>query len=74
MIFKKTSGFKPVKRIDRSSNPTASVSSSVTKPTPCCTYSPDEVLRTKWGTYEMPDPYVINIAKGPRTDLKKINI
>lgn len=73
MIFKKTSGFKPVKRIDRSSNPTASVSSSVTKPTPCCTYSPDEVLRTKWGTYEMPDPYVINIAKGPRTDLKKIS-
>lgn len=34
----------------------------------------DEILRTKWGTYEMPDPYVINIAKGPRTDLKKINI
>ena len=37
-------------------------------------YSPEEVLHTKWGTYEMPDPYTISFVKGPRTDLKKIDI
>lgn len=31
-----------------------------------------ERLLTKWGTYEMPDPYSICLKKGPRTDLKKI--
>lgn len=31
-----------------------------------------ELLHTKWGTYEMPDPYRIQLKKGPRADLKKI--
>lgn len=31
-----------------------------------------ECLHTKWGTYEMPDPYTILLKKGPRKDLKKI--
>lgn len=38
------------------------------------TYSPEEILHTKWGTYEMPNPYVVNTIKGPRTDLKQIDI
>ena len=33
-----------------------------------------ERLLTKWGAYEMPDPYRIQLKKGPRTDLKKIEI
>lgn len=37
------------------------------------TYSPEEILHTKWGTYEMPDPYVVDISRGPRNNLKKIN-
>lgn len=37
-------------------------------------YSPDEILHTKWGNYEMPNPYVVNFIKGPRTDLRKIDI
>lgn len=31
-----------------------------------------EYLRTKWGIYEMPEPYTIHLQKGPRKDLKKI--
>lgn len=31
-----------------------------------------ERLFTKWGTYEMPDPYRIQLKKGPRTDLKRV--
>lgn len=34
--------------------------------------SGSEVLLTKWGAYEMPDPYTLQLKKGPRTDLKKI--
>ena len=30
-----------------------------------------ELLHTKWGTYKMPDPYRIQLKKGPRTDIKK---
>ena len=33
---------------------------------------PKEILRTRWGDYEMPDPYTLDIRKGPRYDLKKI--
>lgn len=31
-----------------------------------------EVLCTKWGNYEMPSPYSVNLLRGPRNDLKKI--
>ncbi len=31
-----------------------------------------ELLHTRWGIYEMPDPYTIELKKGPRQDLKKI--
>lgn len=31
-----------------------------------------EHLHTKWGIYEMPDPYHIQLEHGPRKDLKKI--
>lgn len=34
--------------------------------------TPKEILYTKWGKYEMPDPYILNISKGPRTDLREI--
>ena len=34
--------------------------------------SKKEILRTCWGDYEMPDPYTLDIRKGPRYDLKKI--
>lgn len=34
--------------------------------------SKKEILRTCWGDYEMPDPYILDIRKGPRYDLKKI--
>ena len=30
------------------------------------------ILRTRWGNYEMPDPYVINLVKGARNDLREI--
>lgn len=33
---------------------------------------PKKVLRTRWGNYEMPDPYSIKLTYGARTDLKKI--
>lgn len=31
-----------------------------------------EVLKTRWGNYEMPDHYQVCFTRGPRTDLKKI--
>lgn len=31
-----------------------------------------EILCTKWGNYEMPSPYSVNLLRGPRNDLKKI--
>lgn len=31
-----------------------------------------EILCTKWGNYEMPSPYSVNLLRGPRSDLKKI--
>lgn len=31
-----------------------------------------EYLHTKWGIYEMPEPYIIKITHGPRTDIKSI--
>lgn len=36
-------------------------------------YSSDEILHTKWGDYIKPVPYTINVTRGPRNDLKKIN-
>lgn len=36
--------------------------------------SPKDLLYTKWGTYEMPEPYHVCFTKGPRTDLKKVNV
>lgn len=32
-----------------------------------------EYLHTKWGTYEMPDPYNVQLARGPRKELKRIS-
>lgn len=34
---------------------------------------PKEILKTRWGNYEMPEPYHICLTRGLRTDLKKIN-
>lgn len=34
--------------------------------------APKELLRTRWGTYEMPSPYHVNFTRGPRQDLKRI--
>lgn len=31
-----------------------------------------EYLYTRWGTYEMPEPYIVTLKRGPRDDLKKI--
>ncbi len=31
-----------------------------------------ECLHTKWGTYEMPEPYSIKLTYGPRTDMQPI--
>lgn len=31
-----------------------------------------EYLHTKWGTYEMPEPYSIKLTYGPRTDVQPI--
>ena len=31
-----------------------------------------EVLYTRWGNYEMPEPYKILLEKGPRKNLKKL--
>lgn len=32
-----------------------------------------ELLRTKWGVYEMPEPYKMSLLRGPRTDLKRLD-
>lgn len=32
----------------------------------------NDLLHTKWGTYEMPDNYTIQLAYGPRKDLKTL--
>ena len=32
-----------------------------------------KVLHTRWGNYEMPDPYTIDLRKGPRHDPRKID-
>lgn len=29
-------------------------------------------LHTKWGVYEMPDPYAVNLHRGPRDDLRNL--
>ncbi len=34
--------------------------------------SPADLLYTKWGTYEMPDPYTVQLKRGPRKDLREI--
>lgn len=31
-----------------------------------------EYLHTKWGIYEMPNPYIAVLQRGPRNDLKKV--
>lgn len=36
--------------------------------------STSELLYTKWGVYEMPDPYYIDFTKGPRKNLKAVQI
>lgn len=33
-----------------------------------------EYLHTKWGTYEMPDPYSVQLKRGPRKELKEIKV
>lgn len=33
-----------------------------------------EYLYTKWGTYEMPEPYTIKFSYGPRKDAKEIHL
>ena len=33
-----------------------------------------EYLHTKWGIYEMPDPYSIKLTYGPRTDVPPITL
>lgn len=33
---------------------------------------PRELLRTKWGTYIMPEPYTICLKKGPRKELQQV--
>ncbi len=33
-----------------------------------------EYLYTKWGVYEMPDPYTLMLKKGPRSDLKAVKM
>ncbi|MCI8967503.1 MAG: hypothetical protein HFH75_07965 [Lachnospiraceae bacterium] len=32
-----------------------------------------DYLYTKWGVYEMPEPYKINLQRGPRHDLKTVS-
>lgn len=36
--------------------------------------APKELLHTRWGTYEMPSPYSIDLTRGPRKDLKIVQI
>ena len=33
-----------------------------------------QLLYTKWGVYEMPEPYHINFKKGHQTNLKEVNV
>lgn len=33
-----------------------------------------EILYTRWGTYEMPEPYTLCLAKGPRLDLQEVTL
>lgn len=33
-----------------------------------------EILHTKWGVYEMPGSYTVQIKYGPRTDLKEVKL
>jgi len=33
-----------------------------------------ECLHTRWGVYEMPDPYKISLLRGPRNDLKNYKL
>ena len=35
-------------------------------------YDPKNYLHTRWGIYEMPDPYTIKMEYGPREDSKKV--
>lgn len=42
------------------------------QPRPATTETVLELLYTKWGIYEMPDPYHIQLEHGPRKGLKKI--
>lgn len=36
-------------------------------------YDPQNYLHTRWGIYEMPDPYTIKMEYGPREDSKKVS-
>lgn len=36
--------------------------------------APKEYLRTKWGTYEMPEPYAPKLTYGPRTDVERVDL
>ena len=44
--------------------------SSIPKEHEVCLDPSKEYLKTKWGIYEMPNPYHIKLSKGPRDDLK----
>lgn len=35
---------------------------------------PKELLHTRWGTYEMPSPYSVDLTRGPRENLKNVQI
>lgn len=57
-----------------SPTPVRASSAPSTSPTKEVVLNPSkEYLRTKWGIYEMPEPYKLSIIKGPRTDLKKLD-
>lgn len=36
--------------------------------------APRELLYTRWGTYEMPSPYSIDLTRGPRKNLKNVQL
>lgn len=55
-------------------NPLPQTPTTSTPPSPGIS-APDpskEYLYTRWGTYEMPEPYIVTLKRGPRDDLKKI--
>ena len=56
----------PIKKPKTATQPTHTPTSIMPMP------SNVEVLRTKWGVYEMPAQYHICLTKGPRNDLKLI--